>query len=47
VAALLLRTNGGITGRKQSANAAVLCTNGGITGRKKTANAALLYEWWH
>jgi hypothetical protein len=37
-------TSGGITGRKKSANAALLylCTNGGITGRKKSANAALM-----
>jgi hypothetical protein len=41
---------GGITGRKKSANAALLCTNGGING-KKTRNchrrvlvAALLVE---
>jgi hypothetical protein len=36
-------TSGGITGRKKSANAALLCTNGGITGRKKFANAAVVY----
>jgi hypothetical protein len=36
-------TSGGITGRKKSANAALLCTNDGIAGRKKSANAALLY----
>jgi hypothetical protein len=27
-------TSGGITGRRKSANAALLCTNGGTTGRK-------------
>jgi hypothetical protein len=40
-------TSGGITGRKKSANAALLCTNGGITGRKKFANAAVVYMWRH